>query len=191
MTLDTLNSIFASTAIIAAVLAAIAAVGSWWTGSIIDARKQQEIAGLHATVGTLQPRMITAPQREKLIPRLSDYKQMKVGFAAKIFDPEAKNFAEQLASVFKQAGWTIVDPINAQLLDDYDGYINIVAVSTGTADRDKQLTATADKLIAEIGDADIPCRLHPVREGGIGGTLEPGSIYLLIGSRPPHTQEHG
>jgi len=191
MTLDTLNSIFAWTAIIAALLTAISTIGSWWTGSIIDARKQQEIAGLHVMVGALQPRTITVSQREKLISKLPKYNQMKVGFAAKMLDPEARSFAEQLASAFRQAGWSIVDPINAQLLDDYDGYINIIAVSTGIADRDKELTATADQLFGSLADADIPCRPHPIREGSIGGQLVPGSIYLLIGARPARTQGDG
>jgi hypothetical protein len=31
------------------------------------------------------------------------------------------NLADQFAAIFKRAGWSVMDPVNTQLLDDYDG----------------------------------------------------------------------
>lgn len=99
---------------------------------------------------------------------------MKIGFATKLLDQEV--------AIFKLAGWRVVEPVNAQLLDDYEGLINIIAVSLGIAEADAKLTGTAERLCVLINEAGIQCKLGPVRQGSIGGTLEPGSIYLLIGA---------
>jgi hypothetical protein len=186
MTLSTLNTIFAWTAIIAAVLTTISTVGLFWTGSILDKRKQREIGTLQSSLDKLQPRVLTLAQREKLSSELSSYKQMKVGFSAKIFDMEAKQFAEQFSDVFKKAGWHVVEPINAQLLDDFDGKINLVLAATGNAQTDNDLTAIALTISKSIHDAGIPCEMRPIRQGSVGGQFDPGAIYLLIGARPAH-----
>src|SRR5690348_10864677 len=86
MTMTTLNSIFTYTAVIAALLTAISTIGLWWTGSIIDSRKRQEIADLHKSLASVQPRSINSAQREALVSRLSGHEKMKIGLCTKIFD---------------------------------------------------------------------------------------------------------
>jgi hypothetical protein len=85
--------VFGWAAAAAILLSLIATVGKLWTGAIIDGQKAKEIADLKSTVRVLQPRSIGTSEGGALIEALSKYEQMTVGFAAKIFDPEAKQFS--------------------------------------------------------------------------------------------------
>jgi len=182
--LEALNTAFAWAAIIAAVLTTISTVGLWWTGSILDHRKQQEISNLRSSLSKLQPRTLTTAQRQKLISELSGREKSKVGFSTKMLDGEAKHFAEQLAEVLKGVGWTVVEPMNSTLLDDFDGKINIVFSNAKDAPVDVKLAKTAEALCQILSNAEIPCKMGPVREGSLSGQFEVGAIFLLIGSRP-------
>ena len=101
-----------------------------------------------------------------------------------MLDPEAKGFAGHLLDVFKEAGWEVIDPIKANLLDDYDGYVNLILVSAGEPNLNSKLIEAFDAICPVLNDADIPCRADTVRQGSISGQFEPGSIYLLVGARP-------
>lgn len=103
----------------------------------------------------------------------------RAAFMSKIFDPEAKIYAEQLSESFASAGWTIVAPLKLDLLDDFSGRVNIF--KTG-----KSATTSLDVFLVEkipaFDQAGISYESKIPRAGSFGGNLEEETLYIEVGS---------
>ena len=104
----------------------------------------------------------------------------KVALKSKLFDSEAKNYANQLAEVFRLAGWQ-VGPNSHDLLDDFlNDEINIFM--TGS-DSTSSVIIYPVLRISAFDQAKIRYRSEQPRTGSFGGNLQEDTLYLEIGSK--------
>jgi len=99
-------------------------------------------------------------------------------FISKIFDPEAKKYADQLAEVFSSAGWNVVAPIHQDLLDDFNGKINIFMTSSTTKN-----TIIYNLSVPAFDQSGITYDSKVPRDGSFGGGLRENTLYIEVGSK--------
>jgi len=154
--------------VVFSVLALVATGGSIIARDKVAAQKNEEIR-------KLQPRTITDKQRAALIEKLKSHPS-KVGLVTPLMDGEARDYAEALGTVFKEAGWEVT-PVNGQSLNTFSGYV-ILGASDG------RMGAALDQIAAALRSIGIDVRAEPVREGSLGGQFLPDTGYIIIGRKP-------
>ena len=102
----------------------------------------------------------------------------KVALISKVFDLEAKKYANQLSDIFKSAGWE-VSPIREDLLDDFDGKINIFMTGTSSLSNTDVFTVASAPFFDK---SNVPYVSEPPRIGSFGGSVQENTLYLEIGS---------
>jgi hypothetical protein len=144
-----------------------------------DFRKaEQTISRQNAEIETLKPWRLSGEQQEKLAQELRSFSAGKIGFAHRVMDGEGRDFAEQLAAIFRSAGWSIVG-IGGSSLNDLPGRVT-VAIDAATSSAD--FLKTADRLCEALTRAGIPCG-GDLKPNTLGGPIEPGAIFIVIGRK--------
>lgn len=103
----------------------------------------------------------------------------RVVFMSKIFDAEAKAYAEQLSEPFVSAGWDVEAPIRQDLLDDFDGKINIFKTGKNVS---TDISVSLFEKIPAFDQAGILYESKIPRKGSFGGNLEEDTLYIEVGS---------
>ena len=98
-------------------------------------------------------------------------------------DGEGKDFANELAAIFELAGWSIVG-IGGSSLNDLPGRVTVAIDAKGGA----ELLKTADRLCDVLNNrVGVPCG-GDLKPNSLGGPLEPGVIYVVIGRKQRHAE---
>jgi hypothetical protein len=121
----------------------------------------------------LRPRSLSEDQRRKLLSHLAAHREGSAGFCSRLMDGESSDFAEALASTFREAGWTVVPHLKTSL-NDFPGYLSVFVTEEG-------LDSRASIVQSALNSVGIECRREPIAESSIGGQKEPGSIYVVVG----------
>jgi hypothetical protein len=174
MNISLLHSIFSWIAIIAAILTAISATGSWWTGRIIDRRREVKITALQKDFDAVKPRHLSPNKKNKLMEKISKQKA-KIGFVSRLMDGESSDFADELAMAFKEAGWNVVDSLRTSL-NDFPGFLSIFV--TG-----ENLNSVATFVCQAFKEIGIDCHPEHIEEGSIGGSRQPDTVYIVVGRK--------
>jgi len=167
MNTELLHSIFNWVAIGAIALSLISAIGIVWTGKIIDYKKDAEIA-------KLQPRILSNFQKTALLEKISQQKG-RIGFISLMMDGESLDFADELADVFKKAGWNLAPTIRTSL-NDFPGFLSIFV--TG-----QNLDASASLVCRSFQEINIDCRSEKIEGSSIGGVRELDTVYVVVGRK--------
>ncbi len=165
---QTWNVIFKIALVFGAIVTAIGTVGTLYTDRIIDSRKGAEIAAL-------QPRRLSSDQRTWLLNKLSQRKGGMVAFASRLMDGESADYADDIASVFKAAGWN-VGPTARTSLNDLPGFLTLAV--TG-----QDLQPTADFVYQALNESGVEVRLVEVPQNSIGGGLQANTVHIVVGRR--------
>lgn len=161
--------------IIAISISFLSASGLLYTRKAIDREKGAKISSLQNELKIVQPRHLSSDQKTRLLSKLSTRKG-KVGFIIRTFDGESADFAEEIATAFRSAGWEVV-PTNRTYLDDSPGFLNILLTS-------KNLEETANFIIQSFKEINIDChRGEKIREGSLSGVFQPGTVYVVVGRK--------
>lgn len=174
MSINFLHSIFSWIAITAAILVVVSTIGTWWTGRIIDRKREEKIIALQEGLDTVQPRSLSPIQKEQLKEKIAGQKN-KIGFVSKIFDRESENFAIEISKVFTEAGWDSISPINKTLLDDTNGEVTIFA--------EPDSYKYADLVCQSLNEVGITCVPQEIRAGAVSGHFQEDAIYIVVGSK--------
>jgi len=138
------------------------------------------VAGNKIVIGN-QPRTLNEDQKKKLISILSGQEKVKIGFISKLFDPEAKNFSENLSEAFEESGWEVIRPFNQTLLDDYGGCVNMFIGSTANVKNNIQ--EIVNSLHLSLNEIGILSKPSPYREASVSGDFSLADVYIAIGSK--------
>jgi hypothetical protein len=130
---------------------------------------------LEARLRSVQPRSLTPEQKAALLSSLSTGEKALVGVCSRLMDGESADFADEIASVFADAGWTLVAPLRSSL-NDLPGHLSIFVTGDG-------LEAPADFICRVLTDVGIDCRYASIAENSIGGTREANTIYVVVGRK--------
>jgi hypothetical protein len=169
LSIPTLNQIFVWSAVIFAALSALAGAGAIFTQNILDDRRTVEISAIKA-------RRLLEDQKLAIITRLESTRG-RVGFYSRLMDSEGFDFAEQIAAVFRDAGWTVVPTLKTSL-NDLPGYVSLAIVGEA-GELEQNANLIADALRA--GELDV--RNEPMREESLGGPREPNTVYVIVGRK--------
>lgn len=175
MSVESWNTLFQTTAIIAAVLTLVATTGRWCTGRILDARQAARIASLQNELAEVQPRRLTPEQRAQLVDAARAGVPGRVGFYSRMMDGESGDFTDQLADAFRDAGWTVFETKRSSL-NDFPGYLNLFV--TG-----ENLEASAQHVRDALARAGIDCRTEAVGDARLAGTRELDAVYVIVGRK--------
>lgn len=132
----------------------------------------------NAEIETLKPWQLSAAQQKKLMEELRSFSAGKIAFAHRLMDAEGRDFAEQLAGIFKSAGWSI-GGIGGSSLNDLLGRVT-VAIDAASSSAD--FLKTADRLCDALTRTGIPCGGDMIPHS-LGGPVEPGAILIVIGRK--------
>jgi predicted GTPase len=184
MSIEFLNSFFIWLAIIAAGLAFLSGVGSYYTGKIIERQKNQKIVSIEADLHSVNPRTVSEQQRNTLIEKLPQLKGQSIVFVSRLMDGESLDYARQLEEIFKNAGF-IVGPTNTSLLDDFPGFLTAAVSAEG--DPQKRIDT-----IKEIFDyAGIDFRFTDIRPNSVTIQSQPNTIYIFVGRKNNKLKDSG
>ena len=149
------------------ILAAFASGGAIITGKILDKRKEIQIA-------ELQPRTLTDTQRSELLNIIAE-QSGKIGFYSRLMDGESSDFADSLASVFAEAGWTVAPTIHTSL-NDFPGFLSIFV--TG-----ENLGPTASFICESLQRIGMDCHPENIKDSSLGGVRELDTVYVVVGRK--------
>ena len=177
MNINLLNFIFNWITAVAGIVAAIGAVGSLLISKTIEKQKDEKIRLLQDEIIELAPRSITTEQSQQLLKLLAR-KKGRVGFLVKVFNDTSKEFAIQLSTIFREAGWQVEEPINQTLLDDYDGRLNIFTDEANPAQIE-----LANLIVNSLNEAGFPIGPQPIRDNSFSGHFSKEAVYILVDSK--------
>jgi hypothetical protein len=167
MTLEALNQILKWTVAVLPFALAFAGVGALITNNMINARKDAEIQ-------SLKPRAISETQRRELLHRLTN-SHGRVGFMTRLMDAESGDYADQLADIFKAAGWDIAPTVKTSL-NDLSGFVTLTATNPN-------LAGLGDTVANALNAAGIDCHPQPIEPNSVGGGAEPDTLYIVVGRK--------
>jgi hypothetical protein len=175
----------------ALVIGAVSTVLVVWMGNIkeeylrrnlatLEAHSQELRAANLALEEKIQPRRISGERSEKMVEILSAVgHNVPIAIVSRIFDPEAKDFADDLASVFTKAKWV---PVRYENWTRSDKGVFIATVE-GTA-----LPPELEKVIAAALDANNTEHKTITISGDdisrVSPHFQPHVLYLLVGAKP-------
>ncbi|MBZ9572261.1 hypothetical protein KJA15_02950 [Patescibacteria group bacterium] len=167
MTANNLQTIFNGLIILGIILSAIGTIGQIYINKKIEKEFQQELK-------KVQPRHLSISQKNQLTVTLSK-KKGKVGLVSRLLDGESLDFAEEIASVFKDAGWNVL-PTNQTSLNDYTGFLKIFV--TG-----KNMDSVVNLISQTFNEVGIDLRSGEVKPSSIGGSLQADTVYIVVGRK--------
>lgn len=133
------------------------------------------ITDLKSVQDQISPRQLTATQKEILIKMLSSRKGTFLIVASYVFDPESKDYGDQLSTAIKKAGWNVTHYKSST--NDFNG-ISISCISSRQI-----LSPGYVELNAALKAAGINLKTIQIRQNSIVGSLPDGSILLAIGRK--------
>lgn len=136
--------------------------------------KPSDISSLQQQINTLQPRHLSEAQEKQLTATLATTKG-KVGFMSLLLDGESADFADDLATVFRDAGWDVVPTVRTSL-NNFSGFVTIGVTGEG-------LDEIADFVCKALNLAGITCKYENIQPNSIGGELEPNTVYVIVGRK--------
>jgi hypothetical protein len=93
-----------------------------------------------------------------------------------MLDGESADFGEQIAAVFRDAGWEILPPNRVSLLD-LPGFVTLIT-------SDPALVDLHDFVAASLNSVDIPCRfVDHIDTGQLAGPFQRNAIYVVVGRK--------
>jgi hypothetical protein len=114
-------------------------------------------------------------QKNRMIEGLNSIKNsFPVIVVCRAFDNESYNFAQELASTFRSAGWE-VGRVNKSFLDDVEGDATIIR----TADDQEEV---ASQLVNLLNDVGILCIPQDVRKNSMSG-IRKNTLYVIVGTK--------
>ena len=125
-------------------------------------------------INILLPRHLSATQEKQLTTMLATTKG-KVGFISRFMDGESADFADELATVFRDAGWDVV-PTRRDSLNDFPGFVSFFVTGEG-------LDESANFICKTLNKSGIICKPENIQESSIGGGLEPNTVYVVVGRK--------
>jgi hypothetical protein len=138
------------------------------------AQARNTISRQNADIDRLKPWRVSDNEAKKLQTALASIAPGKLAFAYRLMDGQGKDFADQLAGIFRAAGW-LIGGIGGSSLNDFPG----VTVATSLS-----LMQTADHLCDALTQAGIHCGGADLAPNSLGGPIEPGSILIIVGRKP-------
>ena len=134
-----------------------------------------------AEIQTLQPWHLLEDQQKKLTEELHSLSPGNVVFSHRLMDGDGEDYAKEIAAIFKSAGWSI-GGIGGSSLNDLPDKV-AVATAPGSG---AELLKTADNVCNALKGAGIPSVAEDLKPNSLGGPLEPGIIYIVIGRKQRH-----
>jgi len=122
----------------------------------------------------VSPRQLTEEQKTELLKKLSAMNKSPITIISRLSDAEGKQYAEQIAAIFRASGWD-VKGVGSGYLDDTSGDV-ILAVT------DQSQIKIADELMKILNQSNIRCFPEKIRDGSIG-SVDPGHIVMIVGSK--------
>lgn len=165
--------------VIFGLLTAAAVAVIWWTSGRITALQDEREGALRSQVVTLEQqlkrqarRYLTDAQGTELVYWLAKQAKMKIRVAVVPENDEARRYAEDLAAVFRKAGWPIegvfeTEPSNATRVG------LLIAIRDVDAAPEE-----AKQLVLALKGAGITMT-HASKSA-----LEPDEVELLVGHKP-------
>jgi hypothetical protein len=138
----------------------------------------QTISRQNTEIETLKPWRLSSEQQKTLLEEIRAFPAGTIAFAYRVMDGEGKDFAEQLAEIFKSAGWSI-GGIGGSSLNDLPGK---VTVAIDAASSTAEFLKSADRVCDAFTRAGIPCG-GDLKPNTLGGPVEPGIILVVIGRK--------
>jgi len=133
-----------------------------------------------AEIQTLQPWHLSGDQQKKLSEELHSFSPGNVVLTHRLMDGEGEDFAEEIAAIFKSAGWSI-GGIGGSSLNDLPDKVAVTTAPGSVA----ELLKSADNVCNAMKAAGILCG-GDLKPNSLGGPLEPGIIYIVIGRKQRH-----
>ena len=96
---------------------------------------------------------------------------------SRLMDGESADFADDLAAVFREAGWTVVPTLRTST-NDFPGYVVLFGVGDAAG-----LEESARFVRTKLNQAGIDCRFEPIREESIGSLREDNTVYITVGRK--------
>lgn len=121
------------------------------------------------------PRELTKNQKAELLRKLLIVNKAPIIITSRLSDAEGKRFAEQIAEVFRASGWN-VKGVGSTYIDDTLGDVNFAIV-------DESQRPIVNELINILNQSNIRCIPESIREGSVGGGIDPGHILMVVGSK--------
>lgn len=123
----------------------------------------------------VSPRQLTEEQKTELLRKLSAMNKIPITITSRLSDSEGNRFAEQIAAIFRASGWD-VKGVGSGYLDDTSGDVTFAVT-------DQEQVSIVDELMNILNQSNIRCLSDKIREGSIGGGVEPGHILMIVGSK--------
>lgn len=140
--------------------------------------KEQKIQELEKAQKEIEkvakPRNLSQEQKTKLLSSLSFKSDFPIRFVSRLSDQESLNFAEELAVLFRQAGWNVIQT-NSTFLDNIEGDVAIAV----TEDNQREIASKIANILNSVG---IVCKPENIREGSIG-SVQPNTIHIIVGAK--------
>jgi hypothetical protein len=137
------------------------------------AQARQTISHQNAEIDRLKPWRVSEEGIKTLQAALKSISPAKLVFAYRLMDGEGKDFSEQLAGIFRAAGW-LIGGIGGSSLNNFPGV---------TVAAHRNLVPTADHLCDLLTQAGIHCGAD-LAPNSIGGPIEPDTILIIVGRKP-------
>jgi hypothetical protein len=127
----------------------------------------------------VQPRRISGDKSAQMTALLSRFETVPIAIVSRLFDPEGKDFADDLAAAFTKAKWAVVRYEN--WTQSHKGVFIATVEGTKLPTEVEQVIAAAldtnntEHNTITISEADIS-RVSP--------PFQPHVLYLLVGAKP-------
>lgn len=138
---------------------------------------------LKEDVKNMLPRSLTEEQRAKLLDAASK-RRARIGFASKLFDGESEDFADDLSSVFSDAGWQIEQKIKNST-NDLKDFVTVAATYSQEVSL-SELSGLIEFVCSTLNQVDVPCKIVSIPENTYTfneGPPSPDTIYVFVGRK--------
>jgi len=119
------------------------------------------------------PRHITSAQEDLLMEKLRGVKAAPVIVSAYAFEEESADYAAQIASALRKAGWTVT--LNKASMNDFKG------ISLGKVALMHQPLSGLHELAQAFAEARLDLRQRDVSLDTIAGPLQDGALLVIVG----------
>jgi hypothetical protein len=134
-------------------------------------------------IEAIKPWHLSDDQQKRVKEELHSLVPKKIAFIYRLMDGDGKDFAEQLATIFKASGWE-VGGIGGNSLNDLPNKVTVAINSRSGI----ELMTIADRLCDSLNRVGIPCG-GELKPDTIGGPLEIGIVYIVIGRKQRNAEK--
>ncbi|WP_411728667.1 hypothetical protein [Methyloglobulus sp.] len=169
--------------VILPVLGVVAGVGRYYVDRqekkmVVDTQNvetEKQRRGFERLKAETAPRKISDEQRVNLKKALLQTSGSNVIVASFMVDSESGDYADQIDSVLREAGW--VSTVRKTSLNDFKG-LGITCVTAK-----QQALSGYSELVASFSSEGIRMEPYQAREKSISGNLPDGTILIVIGRK--------